>query len=234
MCVYLVVAGTADPATELIQLHAPTKLRSLTGGIGLCWMLMPVVQHRALSGGRQCVLQALSPGSLPPAHPYHPKHPSLPAGHLHLSVYCGPSATLLCARPATQTTLTTTGYGDLVPITYQGKFVAGILMLFALITLALPISVIGANFTNMWTDYKTMKRAAERSAQVRLAAPLFPWLGTGTLHSAFVDAACGMSTTGGRRATMSRAGCAWASVPPAARSQHCTHRLKPTNAQRTL
>jgi hypothetical protein len=48
----------------------------------------------------------------------------------------------------------------------QGKFVAGVLMLFAIITLALPISVIGANFTNMWTDFKTMKRAAERSSQV--------------------------------------------------------------------
>lgn len=65
-----------------------------------------------------------------------------------------------------QTTLTTTGYGDIVPQTYQGKFVAGILMLFAMVTMALPISVIGANFTNMWTDYRTMKRAAERSTKV--------------------------------------------------------------------
>ena len=39
-----------------------------------------------------------------------------------------------------QTTLTTTGYGEIVPLTYVGKFVAGILMLFAMVTLALPIS----------------------------------------------------------------------------------------------
>jgi len=65
-----------------------------------------------------------------------------------------------------QTTLTTTGYGDLYPQTYPGKAVAGVLMLFALVTLALPISVIGANFTNMWMDFKALKTAAERSAQV--------------------------------------------------------------------
>ncbi len=72
----------------------------------------------------------------------------------------------VCVCICTQTTLTTTGYGDVTPITWQGRAVAGVLMLTAIVTLALPISVVGANFTNMWTDYKTMREAAARSQHV--------------------------------------------------------------------
>eukprot|EP00803_Ostreobium_quekettii_P005278 evm.model.scf_37.4 EVM.evm.TU.scf_37.4 scf_37:23689-31797(+) len=51
-------------------------------------------------------------------------------------------------------TLMTVGYGDVVPVTIAGKAISGILMLFSLLILALPISVIGTNFTQRWMDYK--------------------------------------------------------------------------------
>jgi potassium voltage-gated channel Shab-related subfamily B protein 2 len=51
-------------------------------------------------------------------------------------------------------TLMTVGYGDVVPVSNEGKLVAGITMVAAFIILALPISVIGANFTQQWIVYK--------------------------------------------------------------------------------
>lgn len=43
-------------------------------------------------------------------------------------------------------TLTTVGYGDVVPVTYAGQIVATATMLVGLIMLALPLSIIGTNF----------------------------------------------------------------------------------------
>jgi hypothetical protein len=45
-------------------------------------------------------------------------------------------------------------YGDMVPSTNWGKFVAGITMLCCMVTISLPISVIGGNFSSMWSDYR--------------------------------------------------------------------------------
>jgi hypothetical protein len=47
-------------------------------------------------------------------------------------------------------TLTTTGYGDLVPLSDIGRFVANVCMLTGVLMVALPISVVGSNFN---TEY---------------------------------------------------------------------------------
>jgi voltage-gated potassium channel len=44
------------------------------------------------------------------------------------------------------TTLTTTGYGDIVPITPLGRMVAGITMIFGLALFALPVGIVATNF----------------------------------------------------------------------------------------
>lgn len=52
-------------------------------------------------------------------------------------------------------TLMTVGYGDAVPVTTGGKFVAAFTMLGSVLITALPISVIGANFTQQWLEFKS-------------------------------------------------------------------------------
>ena len=47
-------------------------------------------------------------------------------------------------------TLMTVGYGDVVPITLLGRLCASVCMLVSLLCLAMPISVIGTNFTQVW------------------------------------------------------------------------------------
>ncbi len=70
-----------------------------------------------------------------------------------------------CLPPHTpQVTLTTTGYGDLYPSSAWGKFIAGVFMLLCMVTLSLPISVIGGNFSSLWGRYNTIKDGLGRSA----------------------------------------------------------------------
>uniref|UniRef100_A0A061R4I4 Voltage-gated ion channel superfamily n=1 Tax=Tetraselmis sp. GSL018 TaxID=582737 RepID=A0A061R4I4_9CHLO len=54
----------------------------------------------------------------------------------------------------TVVTINTVGYGDVVPITDWGKAVASLLMVVGLLVMALPVSVIGTNFTQEWMEYK--------------------------------------------------------------------------------
>ena len=61
-------------------------------------------------------------------------------------------------------TLLTVGYGDEVPHTALGKFTAGLLMVSAVVTMALPISVIGTQFTQHWVGFKKKFRRDARSA----------------------------------------------------------------------
>lgn len=51
-------------------------------------------------------------------------------------------------------TVMTVGYGDMFPRTNEGKLIAVIAMLCSIVILALPISVIGANFSRAWSDRK--------------------------------------------------------------------------------
>ena len=51
-------------------------------------------------------------------------------------------------------TFMTVGYGDVVPVGPEGQLVAALTMIVSFVVLALPISVIGANFTQQWIVYK--------------------------------------------------------------------------------
>ena len=60
-------------------------------------------------------------------------------------------------------TLMTVGYGDVYPATVAGKVVASLTMIASVIITALPISVIGANFTQQWIVFKENDAAKERA-----------------------------------------------------------------------
>ena len=59
-------------------------------------------------------------------------------------------------------TLMTVGYGDSVPLTIEGKLVASVTMVASVLIMALPISVIGANFTQRWMVYRDDTAAKAR------------------------------------------------------------------------
>ena len=62
-------------------------------------------------------------------------------------------------------TLTTVGYGDVVPVTYLGQLVGAITMLVGLVMLALPLSIIGTNFieevTNLSNQMSTLVHVSD-------------------------------------------------------------------------
>eukprot|EP00930_Biecheleria_cincta_P045314 TRINITY_DN31246_c0_g1_i1.p1 TRINITY_DN31246_c0_g1~~TRINITY_DN31246_c0_g1_i1.p1 ORF type:complete len:780 (+),score=122.29 TRINITY_DN31246_c0_g1_i1:88-2427(+) len=67
-------------------------------------------------------------------------------------------------------TATTVGYGDIhTPTTVPGKVVAVIAMVWSLCVLALPIGVIGSNFSDVWEEYdreKTEEEISHRQQEV--------------------------------------------------------------------
>ena len=67
-------------------------------------------------------------------------------------------------------TLMTVGYGDSYPATIEGKFVASVTMIASVLIMALPISVIGANFTQRWLVYRD---DASAKAREETMVPLF-------------------------------------------------------------
>ena len=67
-------------------------------------------------------------------------------------------------------TLMTVGYGDHVPSTAWGKFVACLTMVVSVLLLALPISVIGTEFTRRWLDWKS---ESEFDKEKKLLSPRF-------------------------------------------------------------
>ncbi|ORX98325.1 voltage-gated potassium channel [Basidiobolus meristosporus CBS 931.73] len=58
-------------------------------------------------------------------------------------------------------TLTTTGYGDVVPVTNLGKMIAGFTMICGVLVIALPTSIIGSNLVSEWENYNRLKFQAE-------------------------------------------------------------------------
>ena len=67
-------------------------------------------------------------------------------------------------------TLMTVGYGDEVPVTAEGKLVACVSMLASVLLLALPISVIGTEFTQQWMEYKNQEQGGQSKKRL---APKF-------------------------------------------------------------
>lgn len=54
-------------------------------------------------------------------------------------------------------TIATVGYGDLYPITTGGRWVACILIFVSILFMAMPLSIVGSNYINVWLDrHKTL------------------------------------------------------------------------------
>ena len=66
-------------------------------------------------------------------------------------------------------TLMTVGYGDNVPVTPWGKFVAFLTMITSVLLLALPISVIGTEFTRQWLDFKVEIESARGARRTEVS-----------------------------------------------------------------
>ena len=63
-------------------------------------------------------------------------------------------------------TVTTVGYGDMVPVTAGGKIIGMITMLAGVLIIATPIGIIGSNFSFEWTKFQENKRRAERTLAI--------------------------------------------------------------------
>ena len=81
-------------------------------------------------------------------------------------------------------TLTTVGYGDVVPITLQGRLVAVLTMLAGVLTIALPVSILGSNFQMEYEKLDKEKKvkeaqlsAARSTSPKQLVSPLQQELG---------------------------------------------------------
>jgi hypothetical protein len=68
-------------------------------------------------------------------------------------------------------TATTVGYGDVSPASAWGKFVGAVLAVSGVVVIALPLAVIGLNFSNEYTKFHAIKnqilRSQEREAEER-------------------------------------------------------------------
>jgi len=51
-------------------------------------------------------------------------------------------------------TITTVGYGDIFPHTPLGKIVAGFTMIFGIVMLAFPLTIISSNFSEIYSNKK--------------------------------------------------------------------------------
>eukprot|EP00931_Biecheleriopsis_adriatica_P034953 TRINITY_DN20153_c0_g1_i6.p1 TRINITY_DN20153_c0_g1~~TRINITY_DN20153_c0_g1_i6.p1 ORF type:complete len:569 (+),score=110.72 TRINITY_DN20153_c0_g1_i6:225-1709(+) len=50
------------------------------------------------------------------------------------------------------TTMTTVGFGDVIPITEQGLATVSVLMVLASLFMAMPVGIVGYSFTNIWAE----------------------------------------------------------------------------------
>lgn len=63
-------------------------------------------------------------------------------------------------------TMTTVGYGDMYPTRWYGRLLGMIVMIFGIVVLALPITVIGSNFHSIYDEYNQKKEAKEKEEKL--------------------------------------------------------------------
>ena len=67
-------------------------------------------------------------------------------------------------------TMTTVGYGDMYPTRWYGRLLGMIVMVFGIVVLALPITVIGSNFHSIYDEYNQAQIAKGKVEEMEAAA----------------------------------------------------------------
>ncbi|CAF1127967.1 unnamed protein product [Rotaria sordida] len=75
-------------------------------------------------------------------------------------------------------TMTTVGYGDMVPKTYVGMMVGGLCALTGVLTIALPVPVIVANFAMYYSHTQARSKLPKKRRRVMAVEPVRPPRGT--------------------------------------------------------
>jgi len=68
-------------------------------------------------------------------------------------------------------TITTVGYGDISPITLQGKLVAVLAMIFGIIYTAMPLAIVGSFFFDAYDKQKKATKPEDVSTSMRTSIP---------------------------------------------------------------
>jgi potassium voltage-gated channel Shaw-related subfamily C protein len=76
-------------------------------------------------------------------------------------------------------TMTTVGYGDMVPKTYAGMMVGGLCALTGVLTIALPVPVIVANFAMYYSHTQARSKLPKKRRRVMAVEPVRPPRGAG-------------------------------------------------------
>lgn len=76
-------------------------------------------------------------------------------------------------------TMTTVGYGDMVPKTYVGMMVGGLCALTGVLTIALPVPVIVANFAMYYSHTQARSKLPKKRRRVMAVEPVRPPRATG-------------------------------------------------------
>ncbi|UJR35905.1 hypothetical protein I4U23_028648 [Adineta vaga] len=76
-------------------------------------------------------------------------------------------------------TMTTVGYGDMVPKTYIGMMVGGLCALTGVLTIALPVPVIVANFAMYYSHTQARSKLPKKRRRVMAVEPVRPARGPG-------------------------------------------------------
>ena len=92
-------------------------------------------------------------------------------------------------------TMTTVGYGDMVPKTYVGMMVGGLCALTGVLTIALPVPVIVANFAMYYSHTQARSKLPKKRRRVMAVEPVRVTRGPGAVGSGPSGAGGG----GGRR-----------------------------------
>lgn len=74
-------------------------------------------------------------------------------------------------------TMSSVGYGDMFPISDEGRILGSVVMVSGILTLAVPITLVGNRFNDVWVEHKKRERRAEMENKIR----------TGVTHTAGDD-----------------------------------------------